>query len=266
MSGSGRNGRSGAGAASPISSMSPSMGADPADLGLGAGGDDDARRPTGRDQSAGIGHDARSPSGASAATGAMSLVTAADSPVSAASCARRPRASISRRSAGTRSPASSRTTSPGTSSSPGTVIPRAVAQHRRLGREHAAHRGQRVLRAPLLPEADGGVEHDDGEDHRRVRPVSKQRRHRAGRDQHVDQHIVELTDDALKERPPRGRRQRVRAVLREPPSASAPSSPPAPVPSSRRTSPASRACQSSEAPGSAIIGLSPPADTVARSY
>ncbi len=65
--------------------------------------------------------EARSPSGASRRTGSTSLTTATDSPVSAASCTRRPRTSSSRRSAGTRSPASSRTTSPGTSSPADTV-------------------------------------------------------------------------------------------------------------------------------------------------
>ncbi len=60
----------------------------------------------------------RSPSGASAAVGKMSLSTATDSPVSIASCARIPCAAIRRMSAGGLSPASSRTISPGTTSAP----------------------------------------------------------------------------------------------------------------------------------------------------
>ena len=64
--------------------------------------------------------DLRSPSGAAAATGSGVFSTATDSPVSIASCAASPRASISRRSAGTLSPASSSTMSPGTRLAPST--------------------------------------------------------------------------------------------------------------------------------------------------
>ncbi len=64
---------------------------------------------------------ARSPSAASRATAAASLSTGRLSPVSAASCACRLRARISRRSAGTLSPLARCTRSPGTSSSAGTL-------------------------------------------------------------------------------------------------------------------------------------------------
>ncbi len=61
----------------------------------------------------------RSPIAAAGGTGSTDLAAAADSPVSTASSALRPQASISRRSAGTRSPGSSRTMSPGTTSAAG---------------------------------------------------------------------------------------------------------------------------------------------------
>ena len=82
--------------------------------------------------------DRRSPSGASAATGVVAFSTGTDSPVRMASCAARPRASITRRSAGTLSPASSRTMSPGTSVAPSTVT-------RRPSRKTAA-RGASICR------------------------------------------------------------------------------------------------------------------------
>ena len=64
--------------------------------------------------------------GAAGVAGAASFSAGSDSPVSAACCTWRSRASSSRASAGTRSPAASRITSPGTSSrrglAPGDVI------------------------------------------------------------------------------------------------------------------------------------------------
>jgi hypothetical protein len=63
----------------------------------------------------------RSPSGASAATGATPLSAGTLSPVSGDSSTRSPWARSSRASAGTRSPASSRMMSPGTSCSAGMV-------------------------------------------------------------------------------------------------------------------------------------------------
>ena len=142
-----------------------------------------------------------------------------------------------------------------------------VADDARLRVDHAANGFQRVFSTPLLEVTDGRVDDNNSENHRRVRPVAKQRRHRAGRDQHVDQDVVELADYPLEQRPPRRRRQRVRSMLREPPPrlrAVKPARRRSPAPAERR--PASRACQSSEAPGSALIGQSlPRRTTVARS-
>ncbi|MBN9172304.1 MAG: hypothetical protein J0I50_10480, partial [Microbacterium sp.] len=66
--------------------------------------------------------EARSPTPAPAATGAMSFDAGTDSPVSAASSIRSWKDSIRRMSAGTLSPGIRRTTSPGTRSAAGTVV------------------------------------------------------------------------------------------------------------------------------------------------
>ena len=86
--------------------------------------------------------DLRSPRDAAASTGSTVFSTGTDSPVRIASCAASPRASRSRRSAGTLSPASSSTMSPGTSSAPSSVL-------RRPSRSTAA-RGASMLRIAAI--------------------------------------------------------------------------------------------------------------------
>ena len=100
------------------------------------------------------------------------------------------RASISRRSAGTWLPASSSTMSPGTSSCAATCAPAAARTTTACAAPACAARPGPVG-APGLHDADGGVEHDDHDDHERVDPVAQARDHR-GADQHQDHQVAEL--------------------------------------------------------------------------
>ena len=82
------------------------------------------------------------------------------------------RASTRRRSAGTRSPDSQQHDVARHQLLGGQHDPApAVAQHRRLQRQHVADRLERPLGLALLDEADQRVDHDDAEDHAGIDPV-----------------------------------------------------------------------------------------------
>ena len=75
---------------------------------------------------------------------------------------------------------------------------------------------ERDLRLALLHEADDGVDQHDAEDDETVDPVAERRRHGGRREQHVDQEVVELEEEA-RERPALPRRGKaVRAVFQQP--------------------------------------------------
>ncbi len=85
----------------------------------------------------------------------------------------------------------------------------AGAHHARLEREHLADRGERPLRLALLHEADERVDEDDARDDAAVHPLAEQRRDQGGPQQDVDQDAVELEQQAHERPAPLGRRQPV---------------------------------------------------------
>ncbi len=153
----------------------------------------------------------RSPSGASAATGATDFSTGTDSPVSAASSIRKARPQqpeVGRHAiscleqdhvAGHEIRGIDR-------------LPPPVAQHRGMRRQHVADGVERLLGAAFLDEADRGVHQDDAEDHRRVGHVAEQRGDKRRGEQHVDQQVGELPEEAPQRAARRGGGQPVRAV------------------------------------------------------
>jgi hypothetical protein len=70
--------------------------------------------------------------------------------------------------------------------------PPPVAQDRRPWGKHLPDRRHRRLGLALLDKADHRIDDDDRQDHARIHPVLQGSRHCRGRDQHVDQQIVEL--------------------------------------------------------------------------
>ena len=71
----------------------------------------------------------------------------------------------------------------------------AAAQYGGVRRRQAAERGERVLGADLLYDADGGVEDDDDQDDREVGEVAQARGEDRGRDQEQDHRIPQLDED-----------------------------------------------------------------------
>jgi hypothetical protein len=71
-----------------------------------------------------------------------------------------------------------------------------VAPDHGVGREHLTDRLERVLGLALLHEADGGIDEHHAEDDAGVEPVLQQRRDRTGGQQHIDEDVVELTQEA----------------------------------------------------------------------
>ena len=65
-----------------------------------------------------------------------------------------------------------------------------------MGGEHLANGAHRLLGTALLDEADHGICDDDGEDHRRVGHMPKARRNGCGTHKHIDEHIVEMREEA----------------------------------------------------------------------
>jgi hypothetical protein len=84
------------------------------------------------------------------------------------------------------------------------VLAPAVAQHHRMRRQHRADRVQRRLGLALLDEADDGVDHHRGQQHAGVDPVAQHRGDGRGAEHHVQQHVVELRQQAH-QRPALGR-------------------------------------------------------------
>ena len=107
--------------------------------------------------------------------------------------------------------------SPGTSSAPSSAHASSVAQHGGARREHAADRCHRRLGFALLHEADDRIGQNHGEDHAGIDPVLQARRYRCRRQQHIDQDIVELRQEAKQRRARLGLRQAVRSMVGQPP-------------------------------------------------
>ncbi len=94
--------------------------------------------------------------------------------------------------------------------------PVAVAEHARVGRQHAADRPHRRLGPALLDEAHDGVDENDPEDDARVDELAEEHRCRAGDEKDVDQHVVELAKEPPRRGKPDALRQPVGAVSAKP--------------------------------------------------
>lgn len=70
------------------------------------------------------------------------------------------------------------------------------ADHRGLRIDHAPDRVEGAFGAAFLHIADQGVDQDHGEDHHRVHRVTDRKRKHGSDDQHVDQDIVKLEEEA----------------------------------------------------------------------
>ena len=89
--------------------------------------------------------------------------------------------------------------------------PPAVAQHGGVRIDHAADRVQCLFGAAFLHEADDGVQDYYRQDDRRVAEMVEQQRDQRGGQQHIDQQVVELQQQAHQRSAPGGCRQAVRA-------------------------------------------------------
>ena len=94
--------------------------------------------------------------------------------------------------------------------------PPSVAQDRRLAGQHGANGLERLFRPAFLDEADRGVDEDDGEDDHGVKNVAQQDCDRRRSEEHIDQEVVELGEQAREQRARLARRQPVRPVRLEP--------------------------------------------------
>ena len=72
----------------------------------------------------------------------------------------------------------------------------AAAPHHRVGGEHVPDGFERVLGLPLLDETDGSIGQHHAENHARVEPVLQKGSGHGRSQQHIDQHVVELGQEA----------------------------------------------------------------------
>ena len=93
----------------------------------------------------------------------------------------------------------------------------AVAQHHRLRRKHVADGVQRILCLAFLDEADDHVDQHGGEDHRGVDPMAEQRGDDGGHQHQIEQHVMELVEQAQQWPPALWRRQAIGAMLLQAP-------------------------------------------------
>ena len=84
-----------------------------------------------------------------------------------------------------------------------------------MHRQHLADALERLLGLALLDEADDGVDDHHAEDDAGVDPVAEGRRDRGGAEQHVDEHVVEVLEEALEQSFPGRLRQAVGADFGE---------------------------------------------------
>ena len=88
----------------------------------------------------------------------------------------------------------------------------AVTTHRGVRSGHPLQRLQGLISAPLLPEPDGGIEHDDQRDDQRVGQVADQPgQHRGGQEYH-DHEIPKLVEQLFPRRARRRFRQAIQAI------------------------------------------------------
>ncbi len=95
--------------------------------------------------------------------------------------------------------------------------PLPLPQHERLGREHLADRIQCPLGPALLDEAHDRIDQNDAQDHRGVDPFAEPRGDQGRAEQHVDQDVVKLGEEAPEWTPRRSRLEAVGTVGREAP-------------------------------------------------
>ena len=74
--------------------------------------------------------------------------------------------------------------------------PQSIAQHSGLGRQHVADRGHGGFGLALLDEADDRVGQHHGQDHAGIDPMLQGPRHQRSTDQHINQHMVELSQES----------------------------------------------------------------------
>ncbi len=98
----------------------------------------------------------------------------------------------------------------------GDLLPPPITQHMGVRREHVADGVEGTLGLALLQEADDRIDHRHPENDRGVDQMAQQGGHHPGRQQDVDEHIVELQQEAHQRTAPRRRRQRVGATKVQP--------------------------------------------------
>ena len=94
--------------------------------------------------------------------------------------------------------------------------PPSVAHDRGLARQHGANRLERLFRPAFLDEADRRVDEDDGEDDHGVESVAQQHGDQRGRQEDIDEQVVELGEHARPQGAWLARRQSVWPVRLEP--------------------------------------------------
>ena len=195
---------------------------DLAELGVHAGGEHHGARLARHHRGAGQQRCSSRCSGDSSGWASASRALGSDSPVIVAVLTRRPKASISRQSAGTSSPSSSSTMSPGTSSLASISHDLAVAQHLHLLRQQLAQRGERPLGPVFLPEGEDAVDQDDADDGD-AQPrhalagveVFGEKRQRRGQPQDEGEEVGELAGEAQQQALAPDFLDMVRAELRQ---------------------------------------------------
>ncbi len=91
---------------------------------------------------------------------------------------------------------------------------RAIAQNRGAGRDHLADGLHRLLGAALLDKADHRVGDDNRQDHSRIDHMPETGGDDCGTEKDVDQHIMEMRQEAQDRATPRRCGQAVRPMLR----------------------------------------------------
>ncbi len=88
----------------------------------------------------------------------------------------------------------------------------AVAQHRRIERQHVADGVQRALGLAFLDHADDGVDQHHANDHAAIHPMGEQCGDQRGSQQHVDEDVVELAGETDQQAVMRCGGQQIRAM------------------------------------------------------
>jgi hypothetical protein len=86
----------------------------------------------------------------------------------------------------------------------------------RFGRQHVPYRVQRLLRFSLLNKAKQGVDNYDAQNHESIQPLTQQQLANRRREQHIDEDVIDLHEEAHERTPLASRRQPIWAILIQP--------------------------------------------------